>query len=358
MAKPKATANGRDGTKDVKTARAWDSLLSLFGDPKAPIAPRSLLQTVVIVSLILHIPAYIAMVVHNPRVVNTLNAWLPHPLVQLLPAQTKVAPSDVRGPDGLFGAPWSSLSDYVCDTSFSGVEIISRDPLLIRIDNFLRTGEAEHLINVSKPLMARSTVVVEDSKDSDYEKRRRLDNARTSSSAFLERNGDPVIRCIEQRAVAFSGVPLENTEPMQVVHYDPEQVFFHCLLVARFSVFLFTVSFQHYAHHFDWFPAQFLETENRGGQRVTTFFVYLNSLPESAGGATNFPHASKHIAGMKPPGSAKGVDVHPTKGSATFWWDTDLQGNGDDRTLHSGTPPTNGEEKWGLNIWQRVGTFN
>lgn len=75
------------------------------------------------------------------------------------------------------------------------------------IYDFLAPGEAEHLIELAKPLMQRSKVVGEDN----Y-----LSNVRTSSTAFLRRGMDKVVECIEERTVKIHGYPVINIEPFQV----------------------------------------------------------------------------------------------------------------------------------------------
>ncbi|KAJ3328176.1 hypothetical protein HDU93_001585, partial [Gonapodya sp. JEL0774] len=97
--------------------------------------------------------------------------------------------------------------------------------------------------------------------------------------------------------------------------------------------------------------------------RVTTFFVYLNSValppntPVSDYPNPLDPNPSAPLLGM---GSTQfpnlNVEVMPKKGRATFWWDVTIDGKDDARTLHAGTPPVVGE-KWGLNIWQRETAF-
>lgn len=46
------------------------------------------------------------------------------------------------------------------------------------------------------------------------------------------------------------------------------------------------------------------------------------------------------------------VAVLPIVGNAVFWWNLDVDGVGDDDTMHAGSPVINGT-KVGLNIWTR-----
>jgi prolyl 4-hydroxylase len=205
------------------------------------------------------------------------------------------------------------IKEYKCNTEHQfSVKILNRDPFIMYIKNFLAPGEAEHLKHIGYPLMERSPVVNPYTK---YHK------ARTSYSAFLNKSHDAVVKCIENRASYISQIPVENIEPLQVVRYREGQ---------------------EYKPHFDWFSDNVDNGENeileRDGQRIITLFVYLNSVPEEKGGSTAFPELD--------------LKVPANKNDAVFWYDTDVFGKGDERTLHAGSP-VYGAEKWGLNIWIR-----
>ncbi|KXS20245.1 hypothetical protein M427DRAFT_52489 [Gonapodya prolifera JEL478] len=312
------------------------------------------LVALVALSLLLHLPAYWPGLLgtgqaHGGHAVHTSKPLVQHS--QSIPgnlrgnANIKLAGQPVaayKSDDGLLGKPWKDFSEYECDTTYSGVHIISRDPLLMVIDNFLRTGEPEHLVQTATPLYSRSTVV-STTDDEENKEFRVVSDYRTSSTAYLPRNGDPVIRCVEARAAAFSGYPVRNTESLQSVHYGVGQ--------------------QYKVHH-DWFPPEDPISAPhllRGGQRVSTFFVYLNDVPK--GGRTWFPSVNVSALAPGAGGLGWGVDdeggvaVWPRKGRAAFWINVDKEGNGDSRTLHAGMPPLDGE-KFGLNIWQRFGEFD
>lgn len=50
--------------------------------------------------------------------------------------------------------------------------------------------------------------------------------------------------------------------------------------------------------------------------------------------------------------AVKWLEVPPKVGSAIFWYNLDLMGEGDRKTLHAGMPVVEGT-KVGLNIWTR-----
>jgi prolyl 4-hydroxylase len=208
------------------------------------------------------------------------------------------------------------MAQYKCNTTHGfGVKILKRDPLLMYISDFLAPGEAEHLQAIGYPLMGRSKVV---GKEDEYHA------GRTSHNAFLARSQDAVVQCVEGRASYISQKPVENIEPLQVVWYRDGQ---------------------EYQPHYDFFPpgSDGADRElQRGGQRMITLFVYLNTVPEGHGGETVFPNLD-----MKVPAK---------KNDAAFWYDVDIDGKEDERTFHGGAP-VHGSEKWGLNIWIRQGAF-
>ncbi|RKP25904.1 hypothetical protein SYNPS1DRAFT_4440, partial [Syncephalis pseudoplumigaleata] len=171
------------------------------------------------------------------------------------------------------------------------MHIAHRDPTVIIIDDFLQPGEAEHMISIATPKMERSRVFG-DSKHSE---------ARTSSSAYLSKSMDHVVRCIEERASFFSNISVADSEPLQVVWYTEGQEF---------------------RPHHDYIEQNDLKHDywTRFGQRYVTFLVYLNEPDE--GGSTVFPKLN--------------LDVKPKKNSAVFWYNVGLDEKEDVRTLHGG----------------------
>ncbi|RKP22553.1 hypothetical protein SYNPS1DRAFT_8095, partial [Syncephalis pseudoplumigaleata] len=184
--------------------------------------------------------------------------------------------------------------------------ILHRDPMVIYLEDFLQPGEAEHMISIATPKMERSRVVG-NSKRSE---------SRTSSSAYLERSQDDVVRCIEERASLFTNISIEATEPLQVVWYTEGQEF---------------------RSHHDYLPREHLKKGDDGsrhGQRYTTFLVYLSEPAE--GGGTLF--------------DMLGLEVAPKKNAALFWYNVDHHEREDIRTVHGGLPVERGE-KYAINIW-------
>ena len=204
------------------------------------------------------------------------------------------------------------LENYICDPEHKyQVEITRRDPMLLQIRHFLSDEEAEHLKVLGHPMMDRSTVMNDEEAELHD-----VDQSRTSYSAFLNAAHDKVVQCIEERAAKFAQVDVNQTEPVQVVRYRKGQ---------------------QYLPHYDYFSRDVEKNLVPGGQRLLTFFVYLNTVDPRYGGTTAFPEL--------------GLEVPAVKGTATFWYNMDSQGNDDPRTLHGGSEVKGDVFKYGLNMW-------
>ena len=67
----------------------------------------------------------------------------------------------------------------------------------------------------------------------------------------------------------------------------------------------------------------------RGGQRIITVIMYLNTLGEDDGGTTYFPRCN--------------VNVRPEKGKALVFWNVMPDDRLDESTFHEGLPVKNGK---------------
>lgn len=184
----------------------------------------------------------------------------------------------------------------------------SVDTPIVRVLEGLLTGtECDDLIEQARPRLQRSLTV-------DVDGRHQTDERRTSNGMFFRIGESPLIQRIEQRIAALVDIPVSHGEGLQILHYLPGQ---------------------EYEPHFDWFdPAQPAVTAvtARGGQRVASIAMYLNTPDE--GGGTAFP--------------AVGLTVTALRGSAVYFaYDT-----GDQSSLHAGLPVAKGE-KWIATKWLR-----
>jgi len=148
-----------------------------------------------------------------------------------------------------------------------------------------------------------------------------------------------VVRCIEHRALRFQGFDVreEQLEPLQLVKYGPSE---------------------RYDFHTDWLSDPQYTTSFNGGNRLTSFFVYVHVSNDTTGGGTNFPSVAppsdERWCGLVECDEpyANGLTFRPIEGNAIFWENLAPDGIGDPRTEHAGLPVTTGS-KIGMNIWTR-----
>ena len=208
---------------------------------------------------------------------------------------------------------------YVPDTVCAATEtikltsyVVSVDPKISVIPEFLSDRECQHLIGLSeevgftRSLVGRGKYGVGEEDKSSGLVNLASDN-RTSTSVTLEPSHDPTVAAIEQRLAALVGLPVEQLESLVVVKYESGQFF---------------------GHHHD------------GLFRPYTVFVYLNDLPPGGGGETRFPMLS--------------LRVRPTRGTAVLWRNSLISDEGevveDPRLVHEGLP-TDGCTKYGVNCF-------
>lgn len=192
-------------------------------------------------------------------------------------------------------------------------------PVVDQVCNLILPCEAEYLISKAYDVgLSRSTVIGADGKSHENE-------ARTSHTAFLPKNKDKVISCIENRIAHIAGQDVSYLEPLQVTQYQEGQ---------------------EYRPHHDWFN----DKEPGDGQRTKTVFAYLKGLENDGGtvcgGATAFPKLQDFKNEI--------LRVYPTTGCAAMWTNTTEDGKGDINTLHGGEKVLcEGATKIGLNAWFR-----
>ncbi|TMH13064.1 MAG: 2-oxoglutarate-dependent dioxygenase [Betaproteobacteria bacterium] len=189
-----------------------------------------------------------------------------------------------------------------------------RSPRVIVFGGLLSHAECDEMVALAHERLARSETVQLDTSGSE------VNEARTSEGMFFTREENPLCARIEARIAALLSWPLENGEGLQVLRYRPGA---------------------EYKPHYDYFdPAQpgTPAILRRGGQRVASLVMYLNS--PAKGGATTFPDVH--------------FEVGPVKGNAVFFsYDRPHPMT---RSLHGGAPVIEGE-KWVATKWLREGRF-
>jgi prolyl 4-hydroxylase len=189
-----------------------------------------------------------------------------------------------------------------------------RLPRVVIFADLLTAEECDGLMAQASPRLMRSETVDTATGGSE------VHAARTSDGMFFERGETPLIDRIERRIATLLNWPLDRGEGLQILRYRPGA---------------------QYKPHNDYFDPEQPGTPKiveRGGQRVGTLVIYLNT-PER-GGATVFPDA--------------GLEVAPVRGSAVFFsYD---RPHAITKTLHGGAPVL-ADEKWVATKWMRQGVF-
>tara|TARA_R100001163_G_C5064394_1_gene201986 strand:+ start:1096 stop:1776 length:681 start_codon:yes stop_codon:yes gene_type:complete len=204
--------------------------------------------------------------------------------------------------------------------NFLGCEFLlaNESPPVVMIRGLLTPWECEHLIKLAGPKLEPSTMIVKGKEV--------VDPNRSSRSAFLTKNGlqneDPVINRLFNKISKMIDVPISHFEGLKVVNYRKGE---------------------QYVGHRDYFGkgTSFVKTN---GDRMYTFFMYLNDLGEDEGGATAFPNI--------------GIKIRPEAGTAMFWVNIDHKGHYyEHEVFHAGEPITGDTEKWGVNLWIREKSY-
>ena len=188
-------------------------------------------------------------------------------------------------------------------------------PRIMVFGNLLSDEECNALIAAATPRMQRSLTVASHTAGEEVH----VD--RTSDGMFFQRGEGHLLKRIEARIAQLLQWPVENGEGLQVLHYRPGA---------------------QYRPHYDYFDPADAGTPailQRGGQRVGTLVIYLNT-PEKGGGTT-FPDVR--------------LEVAPQRGNAVFF--SYERPDPATRTLHGGAPVIAGE-KWIATKWLREREFN
>lgn len=188
---------------------------------------------------------------------------------------------------------------------------LNGEPLVCLFENFLEEREIEALLAAAANQLQEALVSAASSGV-------RSDN-RSGSNCWVKHDHDEVIRGLAGRVAEIVGLPLEQAESLQVIHYGAGQ---------------------EYAPHYDaWDPAT--ERGRRcmahGGQRLVTCLLYLNE--PSAGGNTLFPNLD--------------LEIRPLRGRMLLFHNCHPESTvRHPDSLHGGLPVLEGE-KWACNFWFR-----
>lgn len=187
-------------------------------------------------------------------------------------------------------------------------------PPIKKYENLFTYDECQQIIKLGESRLERSLMGVAEDKGV----------ARTSWQAWLHPEELPCLARASNFVAKVTGLPVENQEKWQLLHYLPGQ--------------------EYQAHYdacsplTDEYQACMEDDDKRGwGKRVYTFFIYLNDVPE--GGETHFPRLN--------------ISVKPKQGSAILWENlTKDRTKTHEYSQHAGMPVKKGE-KWAINVWIR-----
>ncbi|OVA04395.1 Metridin-like ShK toxin [Macleaya cordata] len=215
----------------------------------------------------------------------------------------------------------------------SKVRQVSWKPRAFVYEGFLTDEECDHLIALAKSELKRSAVADSQSGKST------LSDVRTSSGTFISKGKDPIVAHIEDKLAAWTFLPKENGEDIQVLRYEHGQK---------------------YDAHYDYF----LDKVNiaRGGHRLATVLMYLSDVVK--GGETVFPNAEESPRRGSPTKkddlsecAKKGIAVKPRRGDALLFFSLYPSAIPDTTSLHGGCPVIEGE-KWSATKWIHVDSFD
>ncbi|KAL1162550.1 hypothetical protein V6Z11_A07G208500 [Gossypium hirsutum] len=149
-----------------------------------------------------------------------------------------------------------------------GTSSVPFDPTRVTQLSWHPSEECDHLITLAKDKLEKSMVVDNESGDSIKSE------VRTSSGMFLQKARDEVVADIEAMIAAWTFLPAENVESMQIIHYE---------------------NGQKYEPHFDYFHDK--ANQELGGHRIATVLMYLSDV--ESGGETVFPNAEGKLSQPK-----------------------------------------------------------
>ena len=204
------------------------------------------------------------------------------------------------------------ISEETNEVSIPIRNTLCEDPKVYAYNNYLTNEECDHFIKVGKPNL--KPAYVSDTKKGTISK------GRTGTNYWLVHNHDEITRSVGKRISELIGIPLENAESYQFIHYDETQ---------------------RYDQHWDAYTLNDSEKCRRclkyGGQRMVTCLLYLNTVEE--GGGTSFPNLK--------------IESKAEKGKMLVFHNC-LPGTNTPHpnSLHAGCPVLKGE-KYAINLWFR-----
>lgn len=247
------------------------------------------------------------------------------PLISSAPNRFLTRSSNTR--DGSVIKMKTSASSFGFDPT--RVTQLSWTPRVFLYEGFLSDEECDHFIKLAKGKLEKSMVADNDSGESVESE------VRTSSGMFLSKRQDDIVSNVEAKLAAWTFLPEENGESMQILHYE---------------------NGQKYEPHFDYFHDQ--ANLELGGHRIATVLMYLSNVEK--GGETVFPMWKGKATQLKDDSwtecAKQGYAVKPRKGDALLFFNLHPNATTDSNSLHGSCPVVEGE-KWSATRWIHVKSF-
>ncbi|GAB4827781.1 Probable prolyl 4-hydroxylase 7, variant 2 [Ancistrocladus abbreviatus] len=207
---------------------------------------------------------------------------------------------------------------------------LSWTPRAFHYKGLLTGKECDHLIHLAKGKLEKSMVV-------DNESGKSIESeVRTSSDTFLRKAQDEVVAGIEARIAAWTFLPIENGEAMQILRYGHGQK---------------------YEPHVDYFDDKI--NQELGGHRFATVLMYLSDVEK--GGETVFPSSEAKPEQPKDDSwsdcARKWYAVKPRKGDAILFFSLHPNATTDPSSVHGSCPVVEGE-KWSATKWIHVRSYD
>lgn len=210
--------------------------------------------------------------------------------------------------------------DQHVDHDYPGLSRITRDtePCIFQIEGFLNEDECDELQRLGAERLVRAPVVAANKTTS------KVGQKRTSSTSFISKELAPWFLDKVQR---LTRKPVAHMERPQVGRY---------------------LEGEWYASHYDAVDmgsdvgAAF---RANGGNRLITVLCYLNT--PAKGGSTTFSSTGRQDGPL---------EVRPKRGNAVMFFPATLDGELDNRLLHTAQPAV--AEKWVSQVWIRQDDYH
>lgn len=199
--------------------------------------------------------------------------------------------------------------------------VVYENPYIVKINNLLDDDEISELLLMARYKFEPSNLIVDGKLVYNTDQRR-------SSTAYIFKDGlpdrysKPVEKFIK-KILYLTGAKRNQLEIMAVKYKKGE----------------------YFDKHVDYLNSDEIGEIDNAGNRIATFFIYLNTLQKTDGGETEFTKI--------------GLKSRPKKGDALFWYNQNIEtGKMIPETQHRGLPVLNDNViKFGLNVWIRSHSF-